>query len=494
VAASYDHLQVISGVSPVSGTRKRLSVPIAVLIGSMLAATSCGSKPAPGQAVDSVALQPVSNAGADPFSPPVGADTTAVKVPAKTGGTITGNAVGLYGGTLSQSTCDPTALVTFLQAHPDKGAAWASVLGITPNDIGHFVHELTPAVLRSDTYVVNHGFANGKATSVPSVLQAGTAVLVNAFGFPVTRCFCGNPLTKPTSFSRVTFVGPRWTWFSSTSVTVIQSSTTVINNFTLVEPKTGAAFDRPRGTDGGQDSHLAQPPPPPSTSAGAPPTTAPATSAPPTTAAPTTAAPTTTAPLAAPTTSPVPPTSPPTSSTPLVVPGPTTASPTGSPTTGPSAAPQLAPPGRSASASPSGSATPEKSAASWVVGDCFATKAGLHATVLVRNNGTTATHTYQVTVAWGAYATQTGSVSGVSPGSTGSTDLTASGSAPVGPVPCSITKIVDENGSQPTEGPALPPPPDTAPTSEPPTTEPSTTEPPTTEPPSTPDTPTPSPS
>jgi len=416
----------------------------------MLAITACGSKPASDQAVDSVSLQPVSNAGADPFTPPVGTDATGVQAPEKAGGTVTGNTVGLFGGTLNQSTCDPGKLTAFLQAHPDKGTAWASVLGITPAAISHYISELTPAVLRSDTYVVNHGFANGKATAVPSVLQAGTAVLVDAFGFPVTRCFCGNPLTTPSSFSHVRFVGPSWVSFSSTSVTVIQSSTTVINNFTLVEPTTGVSFDRPRGTDGLQDSEISQPAP--STSAGASPTTAP------------------------PTTSPAP------SPTAQLVPGPTSGSPTPSPTGGAN----LVPRGRSASPSPSA----EPSAASWVVGDCFATRAGLHATVLVRNNGSTATHSYQVTVAWASFATQTGPITNVTPGTTGSTDLTATGSAPVGPVPCTITKIVDESGNPPTEGPALPPPPDTAPTSEPPTTPPT----PTTTEPSTPDTPTPSPS
>jgi hypothetical protein len=44
-------------------------------------------------------------------------------------------------------------------------------------------------LLRSDTVVTNHGFANGCSTTIPAVLQAGTAVLVDDKGVPVTKCY-----------------------------------------------------------------------------------------------------------------------------------------------------------------------------------------------------------------------------------------------------------------------------------------------------------------
>ena len=109
-------------------------------------------------------------------------------------------------------------------------------------------------VLRSDTYVTNHGWSDGSVTSWPAVLQAGTAVLVDPYGNPVTRCFCGNPLTAPQSFTSVAYVGPRWTSFTSNSVTIInQQTTTVTNHYTIIDVHTGRGHDRPRGTDGERD-------------------------------------------------------------------------------------------------------------------------------------------------------------------------------------------------------------------------------------------------
>lgn len=103
-----------------------------------------------------------------------------------------GNTSGLYGGTLNNSVCDRQAMIKFLQAHPDKGAAWARVQGITHAELPSYISGLTPVVLRSDTSVTNHGFSDGDATTLHSVLQAGTAVLVDKYGVPRARCYCGN--------------------------------------------------------------------------------------------------------------------------------------------------------------------------------------------------------------------------------------------------------------------------------------------------------------
>jgi len=177
--------------------------------------------------------------------------------------TVQGGHVGLYGGTLNQTTCDKNQLVAYLQANADKGAAWAGVLGITPAQIPSYVAGLTAVLLRSDTLVTNHGFANGRATTIASVLQAGTAVLVDDKGVPVTKCYCGNPLTPPTYYTPnapPTYYGPRWPGFSTTSITIIQNNTTIINTFTLVDPNTGQSFTRPPGTDGAQDTPTNPPP------------------------------------------------------------------------------------------------------------------------------------------------------------------------------------------------------------------------------------------
>ncbi|MCB1017655.1 MAG: hypothetical protein KDB10_21390, partial [Acidimicrobiales bacterium] len=103
------------------------------------------------------------------------------------------------------------------------------------------------------TRVTNHGFRDGRATTIQTVLQAGTAVLVDRQGVPRARCACGNPLTPPTAVSsRPTFRGPRWTGFDSARLTVIQVSVTV-DIFVIVDLDTGDPFTRPPGTDGDDD-------------------------------------------------------------------------------------------------------------------------------------------------------------------------------------------------------------------------------------------------
>lgn len=61
----------------------------------------------------------------------------------------------------------------------------------------------SPAVAerRADTRVTNHGFADGRATEIQSILQAGTAVFVDDTGLPVVKCSCGNPLGRPAALS-----------------------------------------------------------------------------------------------------------------------------------------------------------------------------------------------------------------------------------------------------------------------------------------------------
>jgi hypothetical protein len=139
-----------------------------------------------------------------------------------------------------------------LQQNPDKGNAWASTLGIPPDQISTYVQRLTPVILRSDTRLTNHGFKKGRATSFQTVLQAGTAVLVDDKGDVVTKCYCGNPLTAPVSYPPV-YGGPKWTGFSSNNLTIIRQNVTVITIFILIDIRTNQPFQRPAGTDGTQD-------------------------------------------------------------------------------------------------------------------------------------------------------------------------------------------------------------------------------------------------
>lgn len=202
------------------------------------------------------------NGTQDSFTDPVGNDQ---QIPAKTTEqpiTVPGSEPGLYGGTQSESYCDRQKLIAFLMSNPEKGSAWASVLGITYERIPSYVMQLTPLLLRSDTMVTNHGFRDGQATASVSVLQAGTAVLAGRRGLPVVRCYCGNPLTPPpATVPKPTFVGTTWPGWNPQSITIIIQNITLIDIFIVVDPWTGDTFTRPPGTAGGQDSTVGSNPP-----------------------------------------------------------------------------------------------------------------------------------------------------------------------------------------------------------------------------------------
>jgi hypothetical protein len=185
-----------------------------------------------------------------------------------------GDGVGLYGGTQNIASCDVEQLVTFLTTtDPAKGQAWATVEGIQFTELSTYIRSLTSVVLRTDTRVTNHGYFNGSATVHQSVLQAGTAVLVDHYGVPRARCYCGNPLTEPIAVPVTpVYTGDPWPGFDPGRIIVVQKSTVIINTFVLIDINTNQQYTVPAGSNGG---------PPTST------TTTATTTAPTTTVAPT---------------------------------------------------------------------------------------------------------------------------------------------------------------------------------------------------------------
>ena len=125
-------------------------------------------------------------------------------------------------------------------------------------------------VLRSDTAVTNHGFSNGRATTIPAVLQAGTAVLVDEYGIPRVKCYCGNPLTEPQQ-KKVTYTGTPWTDFRPAGITYVDPSPKVIVIIVLVDPATNDGFGRPVGTNGEDDGPVPDDPTAPTTTTTQPP-------------------------------------------------------------------------------------------------------------------------------------------------------------------------------------------------------------------------------
>lgn len=241
-----------------------------------------------------VFLEPTDGSGTDPFSEsvaapspsttqplgtPVALGETGVTAPAlgtsTTSGAVssyTGGTPGLYGGTRDQRACDPQKMVSFLAANPDKAQAWADAQGIPVGEVTAYIEALTPVLLRGDTRVTNHGFRNGVATARQSVLQAGTAVLVDKYGEPQARCACGNPLDPPIPTSSTpSYQGTPWQGFSPTGLTVVVKNTTVIRIITIIDVSTGTPFGRPTGP--GPDVAM----PLPTTTTTAPPSTTPGT-------------------------------------------------------------------------------------------------------------------------------------------------------------------------------------------------------------------------
>jgi len=172
-----------------------------------------------------VLLESAASLGTDPFTPPLDPDPgSSPDVPGgriRTGGTPPPSDQ-LYGGTGDLGRCNRAQLVRFMREHPAEAAAWAAVHGIEPDAIERFVRRLTPAVLRADTRITNHGFAGGRATPFQSVMEAGTAVLIDRDGLPVVRCRCGNPLKPPVATAgSPKYVGTPWKDFDPSGLVSI---------------------------------------------------------------------------------------------------------------------------------------------------------------------------------------------------------------------------------------------------------------------------------
>ena len=132
-----------------------------------------------------ISFQAPEDPGEDPFTPPAdveGSETVEVQQP--------------FGGSGSNRVCDRDKLIKFLEANPERMAEWARVLGLEPriSVVKKYIAKLHPVTLTRDTQVTNHAYTNGQAVPFQAILQAGTAVLVDGYGVPVVRCYCGNPL------------------------------------------------------------------------------------------------------------------------------------------------------------------------------------------------------------------------------------------------------------------------------------------------------------
>ncbi|MFT4188212.1 MAG: hypothetical protein QM621_06480 [Aeromicrobium sp.] len=167
-----------------------------------------------------------------------------------------GSAPGLYGGTMSQQACDSVGLVDFLAEHDEEAAAWAEAQDIDVDEIEGYVTTLTPVLLTADTWVTNHGFEDGEATPFQSVLQRGTAVLIDEHGVPRVRCACGNPLLEPEQegIALDSAEGETWDDFDAEQIRVVEEGEEAMEAVELLDIETGETFER--GVGGGQTGEI----------------------------------------------------------------------------------------------------------------------------------------------------------------------------------------------------------------------------------------------
>ncbi|TNU74967.1 hypothetical protein FH969_06495 [Miniimonas arenae] len=272
--------------TPATRSRARVAAVVVTVIAVVIAGglwfrSTLAVPQADGEAAPGVLrLDPATSAGDDPFTASVVspehdagavltevivARTVAITQDTATDGTtgaaqVAATAPGLYGGSGRLSSCEPQALTDFLAADAAKAAAWAGVLGISVESIPAFVAGLTSVVLTMDTLVTNHGFEAGVATAHPSLLQAGTAVLVDARGLPVVRCACGNPLLPAqltAALAEVELVGSAWDGLDLQRVVTVTPAAEDVSAFTVADLSSGELVDLPVGAGLAPDVYVA---------------------------------------------------------------------------------------------------------------------------------------------------------------------------------------------------------------------------------------------
>ncbi|GHF59039.1 hypothetical protein GCM10010218_45550 [Streptomyces mashuensis] len=250
----------------------------ALILGAAL--TGCSSSGSSGSQGTPVALEAAGVVADSPFLKAPDADLKDVTGVATTNGTTAGDARGAFGGTRQATQCDKAKLVRELTADRVKAMAWAEARGIPFDQVSTHINGLTSVILLHDTLVKNHNYqGGGKTVAYHSVLQAGIAVLVDAYGQPAVKCNCGNPLGTPDDIDRAqaSYRGSRWSGFAVVQVTVVvprPEKEGPMKKIPLVDPyRTDKGFDRGVGSTGSDDSP-AYPVPPqaprPSASPGSP--------------------------------------------------------------------------------------------------------------------------------------------------------------------------------------------------------------------------------
>ncbi|MEU2021739.1 DUF6777 domain-containing protein [Streptomyces sp. NPDC016469] len=261
-----------------SRIRLRRTVPALLCAGLLLTAgcardTSGGGSAARTGDPGDLVLQPAADPGTAPFTastaggpglPPAASRTGPPPSPSTPGRALkrTGSTPGLYAGTRAVPSCDVEAQIRMLTVDPAREEAFARTVSVSHDKVAGFLRGLTPVLLRADTLVTGHGFRDGSVTTYQSVLQAGTAVMVDGRGLPRVRCVCGNPLEPPAGAGDAAAgTGKRWQGFDPARTVVVEPAARPVAELVIADLAHHSWIARPAGDEGTGDRVPEEPPP-----------------------------------------------------------------------------------------------------------------------------------------------------------------------------------------------------------------------------------------
>jgi hypothetical protein len=272
-----------SGQPPQPPRRKRhvgliitaIVLTVAILGGATVGIVAFTHSSSSSASKGEIFLEEASSLGDNPFGTlpgpavAVSSTSTTTNLSTTTGGvvssgqTVNAGTRGLYGGSLDSGRCDPEAQIAYLNQNRsiadafvtalnrDQTLQWSGGNKVSRDQLPAYIRELTSVTLVRDTRVTNHGYRNGRATDIQSVLQAGTAVMVDRYGVPRVKCNCGNPLTPPVAVTVApVYTGPQWPTFNPTNIVVVNQTTVVIDVFVITNLSGPGYIDRTAGATG----------------------------------------------------------------------------------------------------------------------------------------------------------------------------------------------------------------------------------------------------
>ena len=115
-----------------------------------------------------------------------------------------------------------------------------------------------PFVLTADTRVADHELVDGVSRPRQVVLQVGTAVMVDEFGAPTSRCASGTVRSRRRSRSRTAPATSVWPGTRSPPVAAVAvvPAAAPVDEFVLTDVADGPDFIRPVGSSGATDRPL----------------------------------------------------------------------------------------------------------------------------------------------------------------------------------------------------------------------------------------------